>query len=991
MDTNKLKHQLDTLDQIVDWVENNLQATEQTEYFKYLVERRRMMKRILHTLTVNPTIAAYGESQKGKSYIIASLLRRGNDNKEVMVKDENGNYLDFITHFNLKTKDQESTGVITRFTTDPVSEDDKHPIKLRIMSLADVITFLADCYLNAVTGYSSFQIVDLQQIGAEQVKKYTDASNVQDRLIADDVYDICDYLVQSNKTAAEVFQKSGWFDYMAMIVRKIPLSDIAEEFSYLWFKDTTFTELLKLIITNLERLAFQKEVYIDTKPVLNDGNDGAYTLMSVVALTDEATGIQSYYNGKGNGSVMSTVKLPSGNTVEIAKPLLSLLTFEVVYHVDADTLKDEICFCEDGLHESPTQSVDEIRQMLHQNGFNVPTRRTFLYRDGRVGDTCFDLLDFPGARAIVTIQANKVSEELANLMLREKVLFMFQKYTYEKLIKILLLCHDHKNSVTGGAISDQLDKWISISLGEDAQARTKNITNYKLSPLFIISTKYNCDLVVAKENADVWRVDKNVFRQRLILRLLDEVIGPKSHDWFENWTTQGRFDNTFLLRDFKYSSDNVNIEGRSDLFMGYPNPEEKELNAEERQKIKELFLQEECVKMFFKNPELMWDAASTMRNDGSYYLFKQLNVVAPNVQNASELDLGGKFENYIKDIITKITPKFHPNNPAAALNDSIRNVRRLNFAMKFALNNHEDFFGKFIQHLQMTTNYTSELFEKIIHSEKINKTIDSGPYEMLIDGVEQYGLTFKKGDKAGNMRILHDVFGIIGEDDPLLKDIDLEVLFDPKFENKLSPSYVLASNLVEDWVKKIMAPENNLYFSQVRFSASEISEFYNRLKGMIDHARLIEKIAKAISDYVDFTPTISDGCIPIIADIATNLFNAFVMDMGYSHLSQEDNANIRKTNDEYKLNLSFDYGLNELTTEQDDAEFDADVRRQLFESLEALGSGAQGQQLSLPAYERMQKWLEFATIAYVVNFASQDWGYSQEANDRLGELLKDIK
>lgn len=994
MDTNKLKNQIATLDQIVDWVGSNLQGNEKTEYFKYLIERRRMMKRIHHSLTVNPTIAAYGESQKGKSYIIASMLRRAGDNKEVMIRDENGKELDFIENFNLKTKNQESTGVITRFTTESVSSDSKHPIKLRIMSLADVITFLADGYMNAVKGYTSYQIVDLQQKGQEQVKHYMDKPKVQNQLIEDDVYDICDYLLQSNKTAANVFKESQWFDYMAMIVQKIPLSDIAKEFSYLWFEDPTFTKLLEIIINNLIKIDFQKELYIDTKPVLNYSEDNSYTLMSVVALTDEKTGIQSFYDSEGRNSVMVTVKLLSGNTIEIAKPLLSLLTFEVVYHVEEDTLKNDISFFMEGVRESPGHSADDNRQFLRQNGFDKPTNRSFLYREnGSKNDTCFDLLDFPGARTIVEIQSNNVPNELANLLLREKVLFMFQKYTYEKLISILLICHDHENNATGGAISEQLNKWIMLSVGSDVQKRTRNIANYKLSPLFIISTKYNCDLVVAKGNSDEWKVDKNVFHQRLILRLSNEVILPKSHDWFDHWTEDGKFDNTFLLRDFKYSSNNSEINGRSELFEGYPGKEVKELHATERQQIKELFLREECVHQFFKKPELAWDAASTMQNDGSYYLFKKLNLVTPNVQNARSKDLGEEFDNYVREIIEKVTPKFHTNNPAEDIKDSIMKVRRLSFVMPRMLEQHEDFFGKFIQHLQLTSNYTTKFVTNMVHDVKINDTINNGQYEMLLDGVEQMGYQFKKGDKKANMEILREVFGINGENDPLLEGIDLDELFNPnpKYKNKLSPSYVIVSSLIEEWLKNIVAPENNLYFGQIQFSSAEVSEFYNRFKGMIEHIHLVEKIASAIRDYADFTPTISQKSIPLIADIITNMFNGYVMDMGYSYLSEEDMVNVRRTNDMYKLRLSFNYELNEMTTDQDNTELDADVRRQLFESLEALGNGEHGQQLSLPAYSGMKKWLEFATIAYIANYATQDWGYTPEENDRLGVLIQEIK
>ena len=997
IDTQKLYNQIQTLNQIIDWVNHNLSSNEQTEYFKYLVERRRKMKRIYRSLTVNPTIAAYGESQKGKSYIVTSLLRRSTDKNELMVKDENGRELDFITNFNYKTKDQESTGVITRFTTDTVSTDDTHPIKLRIMSLADVIMLLADCYMRSVADRVDYEKADLQQKAEEQVKDYSNKELIQDILIEDDVYDICDYLVQSNSDVANKFKDSGWFDRMAMIVRKIPLKDIAKEFSCLWFGDETFTKLLEMIIDNLAKIKFSKEVFIDSKPVLNDRNDGAYTLMSVVALNDEEYGIQAFYNNDGVCKVDTPVVLPQGVSVMIPKSLLSLITFEVVYHVDVETLKGDINFHDDQLRPSKTQSVEQIKSMLHAEGFNKPTNRSFLYRETdpeKIKDenVCFDLLDFPGARAITKIKAQNVRNELAELMLRAKVLFMFQKYSYERLISILMLCHDHKNSATGGAISEQISKWINLCIGEDVQTRTRRIADYKLSPLFIISTKYNCDLVVAKDKDKVWRMDQDVFQQRLIKRLKEEIIRPKSYDWFEHWTADGRFDNTFLLRDFKYSSKLDDVEGHSGLFEGYPGDEIHEYHKEERMEIKNFFLEEECVKYFFKNPELMWDAASTQGNDGSYYLFKQLNVVAPNVNKARANALLGEFDQYIADIIKRMMSKFHQDDQTSQLKTSIMQARRMNFAMTRALNEHEDFFGKFIQHLQLTSNYTNELFSSIIHGELINKHTDSGQYEMIIKDVELMGYSFKPNDMKYNFEVLAKVYGIESKDDPIFEGVDFNELFNPTFKNTLSPSYVMVSTLVDRWLESITKQENNLYLLDIQFSASESAEFYTRLKGMVDYIGLKAKLAEAIRDYVDYVPAIQQDIIPLISDIVTNMFNAFIMDMGYSYLSAEVLNNVRKENDEYKLQLTFDYELEEMSSDDGNAdeELDKAVRQQLFESLEALGNGVQGQQLSLPAYSSMKRWLEFVTIAYIVNFAHQDWGYTPEENARLGELINDI-
>lgn len=1013
MSVERLKKQIDVLDQIVDWVDKNLASTEKTEYLQYLVERRRQIKRNYRSLITNPTIAAYGESQKGKSYVVTSLLNSykdlGDGEEEIIplkIKDEKGQCIDFKERINYKTDNQESTGVITRFTTDIVSSDAAHPIKIKVMKLADIITMLSDCFMNGgVVGYAQYSERDLQQMGKSLVERYRNQPVIANApLIADDVYDICDYLTSCNATIAEPFKTSNWFNNMAMVVRRIPTNKIADEFSCLWFemgkKDQPFKDLLELVITDLEKIQFAEELYIDTKPVLNNQEDGSVTLMAVLALIDETHGIKAYKDRKGKMDSMVTVKLPSGRQVEVAKALLSLITCEVVYHVDPEHIEEQtsaepqfrhIKFDTRGIHPSESQTVEQIKTMLlEQNGFKEATNRSFLYKHGDTEDACFDLLDFPGARAIQKTEETNVDSELASLMLREKVYYLFQKYTVDKLISILLLCHDHQNSVSGGDIAIQLSKWIGISVGKDVGTRTERLAEYKASPLFLISTKYNCDLVVSKKEGEEWVMNKNVFQQRFEVKMAGEVIKPKSYTWFKEWTKGCGFENTFLLRDYEYSSDCDYVTNASKIFRGYPLTEKEELHESELLQLKNYFLQQPYVKEFFPNPELAWDAASTMGNDGSYYIYKQLHKVTPNAQAARCNTFLKESSKLLNECITKVLPKFHEDDPIAQLTTSIKNVQRLGFAMRRALNEHEDFFGKFIQHLQMTPNYTQERIISIIPT--LNTKVDSGRYEMLIDGVEQRGLHFKKGDEAHNMQILSEVFGITSKDDPLLHGINMDDLFDPQFKNKLSSSYVIVSAIVDEWLDNISSAENNIYLNQIDFSSAEAAEFYKCLRGMVDFIDLKRKLSDAIQAYVNYTNSIKTSTIPIIADITTNIFNAFIMDLGYCYLSREQLDNVRVTNEKFHLQLSFNYEMEELVSSSEDCDsgFDKEVREQLFESLEALGDGTHGQQLSLPAYNNMKRWLEFATIAYVVNFKNQDWGYTKEENDRLGDLLASI-
>lgn len=110
-----LQAAIDQVTEMIDWANANTQSGKRLNLVKDLAMGRRRMKRIYNALSDNPAIAAYGESQQGKSYIISSLL--GTKEGLLMVPDDDGNMIDFRNKCNNITEEQESTGVVTRFTS----------------------------------------------------------------------------------------------------------------------------------------------------------------------------------------------------------------------------------------------------------------------------------------------------------------------------------------------------------------------------------------------------------------------------------------------------------------------------------------------------------------------------------------------------------------------------------------------------------------------------------------------------------------------------------------------------------------------------------------------------------------------------------------------------------------------------------------------------------------------------------------------------------
>lgn len=126
-----IKGQIASINDFIRWSQGNLAESRRIEVFKKLVDKRRQLKRYLFSLSSNPAVAAFGESQKGKSYVISSLL--ASKGKQFTVTDKDGKEYNFIEEMNPPTNDTEATGVVTRFTRDYDVVDENFPIMVKLL------------------------------------------------------------------------------------------------------------------------------------------------------------------------------------------------------------------------------------------------------------------------------------------------------------------------------------------------------------------------------------------------------------------------------------------------------------------------------------------------------------------------------------------------------------------------------------------------------------------------------------------------------------------------------------------------------------------------------------------------------------------------------------------------------------------------------------------------------------------------------------------
>ncbi|MDE7421522.1 MAG: putative virulence factor [Muribaculaceae bacterium] len=969
---NKLQEAIDQVSQMIDWTNENTQSGKKLSLVKELVKARRCMKRIYNAMIDNPSIAAYGESQQGKSYIISSLL--GTKEGLLMVPDDDGNMIDFRNNCNNITDEQESTGVVTRFTSTDFIQNPRFPVMLKLFSISDFVTLLSDSFMKDITGYVPYNENDLKGISGRIAEQYSDRPIIKENpLTEDDIEDIEDYLSKHNPVTTAVYVSSGYFDTLCTIIRNVPLNEWVNVFSPLWKCNETYNALFSLYVAALKNMDFNDKVYISIKPVLNDNNDGASTLMCVDVLNLVRDSIEIMKGSSDSQTSLLTgittkVLLPSGREVNLNKGLLSAMTAEAVYHIDSSVLEDDVVFNLDHIRASQSRTAEENMAMMRNAGFGQSFKKSFL--------KSVDLLDFPGARGRdLGYRPSEILKQIVKLLLRSKVSYLFNKYSEEYRLSILMFCHTYKNT-TPNLVAPILNEWVNTYIGSDAKSREENLIEYDVPPLFLVSTFYNMDLVIKNT------IDTKIWERRFGTIWYSEVIDHESNKWFDEWLPNKKFDNTFLLRDYFFSSDSHDKGNR--LFHGYPGPETEELKVQERAELKEIFLRDKHINIFFSNPELAWNVASTVGNDGSYYMLKRLASASEKASSAREKKFNKELAQLTDSVNAIIKSEYHDETEAQLLEKNIRTGKRFKFSLLGCYEESPEFFGQLIQFLQVNSGYLASFFSNIIHSRKIQDQTKIQKYESLIRAVEEAGYNFNSDDTEEgfkeNMEILKSVFGINGPNDPLLKGCDLKILFSSTYKRNCSPSMVLAEAFVNHWGDYLMKQENSIAFTRAGFDTVLFSDFVENIVKMMKKVELTKHISNSIKEYVDYAPAIAPQNEAMIADIASSVYNDFVMDMGYSLLSYEDKERVEKNIELYKLPsiITDEMFYQPINSDEEQLNY-------LFSQLEMLNEGEGGQLTKLPSYVNMRRWLAFVIMSFALAYEAGN--YNVEANRLLGKLL----
>ena len=955
---NRIYKQIELIDQSLLWLKQNKPDDFKSRLFSLADIRRKL--RILYDAELdNPAIAAYGESQKGKSYLITNLLKKKEKPFEIVSGEER---YDFIDRINPRSNNTEATSVVTRFTAFrnyPERYVPDFPVMLRMLSVTDIVCILTDSYRNDVHDSIIPEKTAFENHLAPFLEKYAEKPDQENAVITeDDILNLGEHIhtqIDPNLYAPA----STFLEELLFIIRKVDPSDWAPLFGILWNNEPAITALFERLTGVLAQMEFTPEAYVPISAVLNDENTG--TILSVDCLKrlyDEnaLTTIVMYRNRNGEKRQIGP----------LSRPEICAVCKEVVFKIEDEYLTEELRYSPEGIEDPRYRNKGAVkRDILNTN----------------------DLLDFPGARARSEVSSDAIQKNLVFILLRGKVAYLFARYSATQKLNVLMFCHDHIQS--GQSLMPiTLESWIK-NIGSTPEERKAYISKIGMSPLFIINTKFNCNVEV--EPTESKNLKENLgdrWNERFEKVLYNECLQGKSKAWVDNWTAEGvPFQNCYLLRDFKYS-DGKTYSGyrdhRRETSCLIEDVEIAGVRVNFYRNLRQSFCENRHVRRFFRNPALSWDVANSMNNDGSVYIIENLAVAAANLHEARTGDFSRRLGELSMNVYRLMKEYHHTDDLEDILKARLMNARRIRRNLDFAFGKDNYYFGHLINSLQVLEQGVSKRLHSMLEDPGIiGKGNTSDEYEM-----------FRESCRLDQCRTVEEMkerfmeyYGFFDEEEMngflRQKGMDPALLFRLETTSN-SISAVIARGLLEDWKKQVKSSVTLTGLTaDGAFDTVDMTNLLDNLVACADEVGLEDKIRFRIEQSVDTSRVASmREQEDLLSDVIASEINNFVNDFGIHFRDGDYLQRVRTISDQKRL------GIFEHLGEDRKSSYDEEELTALFNSL-ADSSGSSNGALIPSLTHHFYEWECCMMASFIGNVSVGE--YDLRANEELKILLDQIK
>ena len=385
------------------------------------------------------------------------------------------------------------------------------------------------------------------------------------------------------------------------------------------------------------------------------------------------------------------------------------------------------------------------------------------------------------------------------------------------------------------------------------------------------------------------------------------------------------------------------------------------------------------VRKFFDDPELAWDSACSMNNDGAVLIIQNLAIAAGNAKESRYFKTVKDIRFIHQYVQTLMAEYYHDENAENILQKAIARSGAIVAEFDVVCGKDNYFFGRMIQNLQISENYVFDFFYSELNNTRMITQRAMKEYDLILSRC--HGCLSADKSYEENLEILRQEYhfpSIIEckeffED---VKSISLERLFECNFRQKTN-SEQLAEGIIDKWLCDIKSQKNLKFYEAEGCNTLVILDLIDNLKAVATALRLDAVIARSISPFVDAI-SVPHSILDMIADFTAEVINEFVVTFGYGYYSEQKITELKQLNEKNQLHLSFDYGW------ADKVPMSKDELSDLFDDIRPTEESAL--LTSLPSFINYNKWIDMMLISFIASCDVPT--YDVEANKQLGRLLE---
>lgn len=360
------------------------------------------------------SVGIFGESQAGKSYLVSALISDQEGKSIIKLGDQE---LDFIRDINPQGDGKESTGVVTRFTTQPHEHDNPNQFEIVLLKEVEITKIIINTY------YSNIKDTTTNLTESAEINKIKSEISHHDQLASPelellDLISLERYIKRKYSFLCDKVATYEFWKFAKRYVVKASIEDRARFFSCLWGQNKLLTDLYIALVKDLKKLDYSDRAELAIDSIAQNRNQTS--IINVDALNgllnqDHPRELDIYIHSQARSIPLSSI---------------TALTAELIIPISND-----------------------------QQKFEIINRK--------------DILDFPGYRGRLNIKLEDLTNaSIKELFLRGKVSYLFERYTDLLEMNCLLVCTSSSNQLNSADFPQVITEWIELTQGSEAQDRS---------------------------------------------------------------------------------------------------------------------------------------------------------------------------------------------------------------------------------------------------------------------------------------------------------------------------------------------------------------------------------------------------------------------------------------------------------------------------------------------------------------------------------------